>query len=321
MKTNLLRHILPFVALGFVAAGTASAQTAIPGGTHSAAYVISKPGSYYLAANRVMTKGSESIIEINAPDVTIDLRGHTLSFAAGTTGSGHGIQADMAINVEIRNGSIQDTPAQAVYASQNGGAVLRLVDLRIAGTNGIYSNTRNTTIERCQIIDTKQGSAIRFDQAGGVVRHCTISNVLNGSGVDVTAGSTVAENVISDTSLSGIYMSASGPRGGIVSENNISNANLSGHQWHGGVRISINGVMVSRNSIAGAKSSGIRFETVWGVADGNVVCATLAGLNGATGVGIQTFTTATVLRNNTGAGNAGGFLAGAATDGGGNVTN
>lgn len=319
MKTNLLRLLLPLAAFGFVAAGTASAQTAIPGGTHSSSYVISKPGSYYLAANRVMSNGNDSAIAIQVPDVTIDLRGHTVSFTPGAVGPGVGIQADTAVNVEIRNGSIQDTPGKAIYVPNTGSAGLRLIDLRIAGTQGVYSNAKNTTIDRCQIIDTVTYAAIAIDAVGGMVRNCTISNVPSSVGINVTGGTMVTGNVISDTSFSAIVVFSKS--GGLVSDNTISNANLSGHQAHGGIRIMGQGVMVSRNNVVGAKSHGIRFESVSGVADGNVVCLTAPGSNGASGVGIQTFTTATIVRNNSGSGNAAAFLSGAATNGGGNVSN
>ncbi len=221
MKSNLLRLVLPLAVLGFVAAGTAAAQTAIPGGTHSTTFVINKPGSYYLAGNRTMSDPGNHIIQITARDVTLDLRGFSLSHTG--KGSGAGIRVETVENVEIRNGSI--VAAAFMGVSAGAGQGLRLLDLRVVASahNGIYSQASETYIERCHVMEagsfginlafthnvivdtTVSGSALSSVALGKFGRAARLM-VRGGSvGVNLGEGSTLEESSVIGSSDTGIF--------------------------------------------------------------------------------------------------------------------
>lgn len=186
MKTNLVRLVLPLAALAFVAAGTASAQTAIPGGAHSATYVISKPGSYYLSGNRTTTDGSVSNIRITAADVTLDLRGFILS------GGVQGVTIPSTENVEIRNGTIANV---STGVDTDGGSGLRLIDLRVVSTDsvGIESAAEGTQIDRCHVSDAGE-HGIYTNGAGSLITDCVVVN--SGAGITVSEGSKVVRSTV-----------------------------------------------------------------------------------------------------------------------------
>ncbi|HEX2100217.1 MAG TPA: hypothetical protein VHF69_06130 [Candidatus Synoicihabitans sp.] len=78
MKNLILSCLLAVLPLSLFAAS----GTAIPGGNQNTPFVIDKPGAYYLAANRTMTKLNVwAAIEIKADNVTLDLNGFTLGLA------------------------------------------------------------------------------------------------------------------------------------------------------------------------------------------------------------------------------------------------
>src|SRR5688572_4273273 len=62
---------------------TPTGPKVIPGGTFTTPYVISAPGAYVLGGNRTVSADT-NVIEITAPDVTLDLNGFAVDQATGT---------------------------------------------------------------------------------------------------------------------------------------------------------------------------------------------------------------------------------------------
>lgn len=89
LSSSFAFAVLPlasFAAQPTTSSVPAAGGTAIPGGSQSTSYVISKSGAYYLSADRVMTAHVAGIV-VNVPDVTIDLNGSTLRFIGAGGGN------------------------------------------------------------------------------------------------------------------------------------------------------------------------------------------------------------------------------------------
>lgn len=228
MKTSLISLIalaaLPLVSFAGAPSGStppAIGGTAIPGGSQTTSYVITKSGAYYLSADRVMA-ADVNAITVNATDVTIDLNGCTLSFTTGSTANG--IEIPAVSNVEIRNGSINDVPSDAIKAV--GGSGLRVIDVRVttAGKSGVNSTTAMTTVDRSNF--TYCGSF------GVYVYNCVSARVTNSNAsyngqtgicLPVVSNSEVSSCQATHNQRSGITMSAHGclALNNVVSENNL----------------------------------------------------------------------------------------------------
>jgi hypothetical protein len=190
MKSSFLRILLPFAALAFVGAGSAFAQknsgtstgpTVIPGGTVTSTYVINKSGSYVLGGDRVMSTAQTHVIEIAAPDVTLDLGGFSLSCLAGVT-PGHGVYMASTDNVEIRNGTVAKTN-MGVYAASGKGLRINNVRFTSGFKGGVYVETNATQIDRCQVVDSGSYGLAVFG-FGALITDCVVSN----SGTAFTLG-------------------------------------------------------------------------------------------------------------------------------------
>ncbi len=335
MKSILLRLVLPLAALAFVAPAASFAQkgkndsgsspsspVVIPGGNVTETYVISTSGSYVLGGNRVMGDGAKHVIVISAADVTLDLAGHTLSYASGVTGGGYAINVPLAVNVEIRNGSIARTPHVAIGSLEHSGSGLRVIDLRLSDTGGIHSYGQNTHIERCAVFDTSVYAAIYLGGNGGSVINCQVRDVPDGIGIYVQGGSRVVGNTVFNTKLGGIYVSAaSSQSGSLVLENSVQSANNSRMALAAGIQVHGTAIQVRNNAIGYAGTFGIWCDGTGNLVEGNVVGKTRFDTANVRGHGILSSSDTNVVRNNCGAENSGEFLSGSYTNGGGNFGN
>lgn len=210
-------------------------------GNATATFVISQPGSYYLAANLAGESGKSGIV-VGASDVTIDLAGFTLTGADdgiyGITGATLSEQ-----NIHITNGTFRNWADTAVYFPSSGRCVvsdLTLIDNKDSGISlGIFSRVENclvqggtvgffldsgTSIRKTTIFNTT-GSAIALSSGNGHVEDCNISNCSYGigesaggdaritgciinnitnTGISLCANNYVADNLISDCAVAGI---------------------------------------------------------------------------------------------------------------------
>lgn len=310
---SLLFAVLPLSA--FAASGTA-----IPGGSQSTPFVINKPGAYYLAANRVMTATGLNAIQIEAPDVTLDLNGFTLSFT-NINGTGYGIMITSE-NVEIRNGSITTVPYGAIRSV--GGAATRVIDVRVSDSAGIQLVSSASLVERCHIIDSR-GQAVLLGGHGCTLKDSHIYYVepFAGSstshGVYASTACKVVGNHFESTRGSAIYCPGSGA---LIADNHVYEANLGKSSSAAGILASGSHVRVRGNSVYGCLGAGITLtENSYGcVVENNVVGRTEAA-SPLVGSAIVSQVPSTILRGNMGMGNAGGLIAGNFIDGGNNVGN
>ncbi|PTY07663.1 hypothetical protein DB347_05380 [Opitutaceae bacterium EW11] len=211
------------------AASFAASGTAIPGGNQAAPFVISKPGAYYLAADRVMTDPSKNAIEVAASDVTLDLNGYTLRFSSDE-GTGLAISAGTIYNLEIRNGSIAYLPSTAisVWSGEN----VRIIDVRIhdsATGFGITSGAANTLVERCHISLVNKYAVNLWSGTGDVIRNNQIVNCTNG--IHASANARVSHNTVQQIPGNGIEVGGES----LIDHNTVLYANKNRSTTGGGI--------------------------------------------------------------------------------------
>jgi hypothetical protein len=179
--------------------GTPTGPTVIPGGTFTTPYVISAPGAYVLGGNRTVSI-DVNVIEIIAPDVTLDLSGFALDQASGGQ---RGIMASVVENLEVRNGSVLH--ASIGIDAQNGKG-LRVRDVRFVGAkySGVRSFAEGTQIERCRVDDAIHGMIVGGH--GSLVTDCVLNAATqSGLGVSMSQGS-MAVRVVATGFLWGFQM-------------------------------------------------------------------------------------------------------------------
>ena len=276
MKNTLLSLIalvaLPLVSFAGQPASTPTVGfggTAIPGGPQSTSYVITKPGSYYLAGDRSMTADVSAII-VNVPDVTIDLNGCTLSFTGGSTANG--IEIPATSNVEIRNGSINDVPANGIKAVN--GSILRIIDVHVsnAGLSGLSSTASLNTVDRCDFSGCGvDGIYISSPSAASQVKNTTTANngrmgiVLNFSSGSEVAGCRSQRNQMSGIALTGESC--------LVANNVVYNNNLANVANHGGISVA-SWSTVRNNAVSINHINGIYVADTGCTVEGNTITVT-----------------------------------------------
>lgn len=155
-------------------------------GDNSSRYIISTSGSYFLPFNINIGAQDAILIGAGARDVTIDLRGHTIScslLTAAITAAPSGVSR----TVTIRNGSIRSpgpTPVanSAIRLEEIEGVVIE--DLRVEGTQSGIITGNDATIRRCDV--------------RGIP-----SNIADGAGISVGSGSIIEDCRVRDVSGSG----------------------------------------------------------------------------------------------------------------------
>jgi hypothetical protein len=275
MKLPSLRFLLPVAALAFLAQGEAlaeknggsssSAPVVIPGGSVSTTFVISQPGSYLLGGNREMTDVTKPIVEITAPDVTLDLQGFALVFPTPAT-TGNGIHIAATENVSIRDGSISNAK-YGVYADSGKG--LTLAHLRVnGGAYGLFSKVGATQVKDCRVQDTTvngihvavTGSSVRNSQvypAAGVgiyankaeISHCEIEG--GAVGVQLMFFCTLANSRVSGATTSGVDM-----LGSCV----VRNSHIVFNYATGIVASSTGNMLITSTMSAGGVQRGVRVQ-------------------------------------------------------------
>lgn len=192
---------------------------------------ITSPGLYYLVED-ISTTGDG--IRISTSNVTLDLRGFTLS-----GGTGHGVSetSEFVGNNKVRNGRVQLWDQNGVYLG-DGGEVERIYALVNGGvgivvngwpTTGSVSNSvaignqtggiSGNTIENCRA-EGNQGFGIATD--GPRVADCTVVDNPIGIVLNDNIGS-VAERNVCVQNLKGIVAYGSGH---IIRANNIVDNDL-----------------------------------------------------------------------------------------------
>ena len=163
------------------------------------AFVIDKPGSYYLAGNRYANGDG---IRVEANDVTIDLKGYNLVYSPGIPeGPAYGIRILNRRNVEIRNGTITKFPTNGIDEQYGEGH--RVINLRVLsnGQHGIVLVGAGFLVKDCTVAD---------NTAFGIYAHynSTVTGNLaynNQDGVDAGGRCTVTGNTTYGNRMVGIY--------------------------------------------------------------------------------------------------------------------
>lgn len=138
---------------------------------------ITAPGSYVLI-NDITASGT--VLQINAPDVTLDLNGFTISQDGGRRADGIFLGAN-ARNVEIRNGTVRGFGRHGIFALSPA-VGLRVINMRSV-ENGFFG--------------------LNIESPNALVQGCTLSD--NGSlGASVRSGSLVVDNVITSNGAFGL---------------------------------------------------------------------------------------------------------------------
>lgn len=213
MRMNMLRGMFVFAsfAVSSVLAQGPLAPTGAPGPTMKTLdqiearspitnipFIISTPGSYYLAGSLSMTSGTRGIT-IASGDVTVDLNGFSLR---GTNGTGIYVGNTIYSNIVIRNGSIERWTQYGIDADFADNLTVRDVQVRKTGDAGIRLGM-NTLVENCQVMDS--GDGIRGYYVGCAIRKCQIMNV-SGNGIELSNRSIVENSQVAGCGDNGIYI-------------------------------------------------------------------------------------------------------------------
>lgn len=177
-------------------------------GDSTAQYVISAPGSYYLANGNVSGASGRAAIAVTASDVSIDLNGFALLGAAGST---RGIEIRTAVaNLFIGHGSIRNFPLAGIAytgAPPVSVALERLSIGNITGGPGILlgdgvSSTAALRAERC-VIQGVVGAGLQLS-ANGLVQSCSVNGVTG----DANGGFGIQAGTVSDSEAYNITCSS-----------------------------------------------------------------------------------------------------------------
>lgn len=164
-------------------------------------FIISSPGSYYLPASFTAATG-RSGISITADDVTLDLRGNTVT---GVAGGLSGINFANRLRVRVHNGIIRSFPAAGINAGSSEGTVLENLIVEGCGTSGILVGF-NARLTDCQARNnTGASNGIQTNNGAIVVRCHAIGN--GGGGIAPGAESTVRDSVARANGADGIILS------------------------------------------------------------------------------------------------------------------
>jgi len=207
-------------------------------GSGEAMHVIHQRGNYYLTGDIVATAGKHGI-QINAPDVTIDLNGFTL---IGTgEADRHGItllndDGGDGANLSVRNGRIRNWSGAIQYFSRGAGVLedlqiencrygihlseaLRVSRCQVMGNGasrgGIVLNYGNSFVQDCRVkglSSTEETYGIHLDR--GMVVRCVVTEI---SGSALSRGIWIKEgdSTVSDCSVFYVSTSSTGKAIGI----------------------------------------------------------------------------------------------------------
>lgn len=207
---------------------------------------ISTPGSYYLTGNFSLVSGVAIIV--SAPNVTIDLRGHTLSggnitISLGATATSatiaNGNFAQSATAIAAAAGAT-DTVVRNVTITGNTAAAMILADravvdnIKIAGQAATFNAGITvgpaSRVTNCSISGVRERALVLG--LDSTASNILISDVNNGSAVSMAARTQLTDaqinNVNGDAVTTDIQTGPSALGGVVISRVNVSNVALNG---------------------------------------------------------------------------------------------
>jgi hypothetical protein len=258
--------------------------TAIPAGSVATTFVISKPGAYYLAGERVMTDNTKPIIAIACDDVTLDLSGYSISFADASAGNSPAIISSKT-NIEIRNGSVANVPNTGInlYSTTQSRVVgVRVSDVVIGSGISVGSAA---LVNDCELFNCDSGISVG---SGSAVENCRVTKT-NGTGIYANTSCIIRSNVVRSTKGSGILCNYSS----LIEGNCVTDANLSNSDMGAGIWLTNGATTVRGNQISycGARSICVNGKAL---IDGNTIYS-----NDAAHIALVCYNyTASAYRNN-----------------------
>jgi parallel beta-helix repeat protein len=162
---------------------------------------LTQRGSYYLTGDVNFTDTAHNAITVGCNDVTIDLKGYTITGPNATNYSG--IYMSGRTNVEIRNGTIRDFHC-GVHEYDAGISGHRVIDIRAISNNyrGIKLASNGSLVKDCTAV--LNGDIGIYAPAGSAVTGSTA--LYNGNtGIYAYRGCTVTGNTAYENDNDGIY--------------------------------------------------------------------------------------------------------------------
>ncbi|MEN1727351.1 MAG: right-handed parallel beta-helix repeat-containing protein [Pseudomonadota bacterium] len=268
-------------AIDLIAA--ASDEVALPIGQADLPFLIDSPGSYYLTENLSFPGQDSAAIRITTNDVTLDLRGFSLT--GDGLGTGSGIQF-FGAQIVIKDGrvmrfggdgiestltSANNTRLEDIVASNNGGQGIALsgssnflVDCtaRANGADGISSGGGSLIVQ--SIAQSNGGNGISVGSDSNVER--TTSTFNQGAGIQLGTRSRAGGNVASFNVESGI----AGLGDNFITDNRLTNNNTGNNSFQGGIRTGAES-LVSDNSLSKNAISGVYVTGNGTLVDNNTI--------------------------------------------------
>ncbi|MDF7801910.1 right-handed parallel beta-helix repeat-containing protein [Pontiellaceae bacterium B1224] len=178
-------------------------------------HVISVPGSYYLSENIEVSLPSG--IQINSPDVSLDLNGFTVSRISGSGGYGIYIENEMD-RATVRSGSIVGFDS-GIYGYYADSCLLEKLAVSGCTSSGIYAGTVARLVD-CRAHDNP-GSGIRAG-SGSNLSGCTANNNQGTYGIQASSGSSLRDSTAYYNQVSyGIYVGSGSSLRGCTAYRNI----------------------------------------------------------------------------------------------------
>lgn len=189
---------------------------------------ITKSGSYRLNSNLTVKKSGVDAIDVNVPNVTIDLSGFTIT---GGVVAINALSAGAA-NVTVMNGSITSAAGGALLSD---GAVVRNVRVsNLTGGSGFFNaitcgnscTLAGNTVYTVNASNPGGPPAAMVAGSNSLVLNNTVTGTVGGSGIaiGVNGNSVVSGNTSSNNANSGILIG--GP--GVIVSHNTANSNTTG---------------------------------------------------------------------------------------------
>jgi hypothetical protein len=237
---------------------------------------INAPGSYALSGDLELGTGAANAIELNADDVTIDLRG--FSIFGGGLASGSGVAMTGRTGVEIRNGTVEGFVTSAIRESSAAARAHRVIEIvvRDSGGHGVDLAGAGHLVRDCEIANSGvvggaqgagiwlgPGSALRRSSAlanaregirlaeGGIVADA-LAEANDGVGIAVGEGSVVVRSSVRQSGADGILAGAHA----VIRENASANNGSPAPPESAGIRAGRGSVLV-RNVANDNRQSGI----------------------------------------------------------------
>jgi hypothetical protein len=302
MRNLLLTMVLVLLALphasvagdGVIELNLAAMTAGIPslGDAPGPPLTIGQPGSYILTSDLGVTGVNETVVEITASNVTLDLNGFSvrcfwaLTPCKNSAGTGQGIVMDGVDGVTIKNGAVRDMADHGIYWTDGEGMVFESLHVVDNGGYGIASfpPALQGRVTRCTA-ERNAGTGIAMPPDSIIERSLARFNA--DAGFFSSSGSLVTENVSSDNGGAGFIVSIGSTVRLNVSTSNTDEGFLLGLEL--GNNAVIGGSAVGNVAVDNGQR-GIDMDSVWGWSGNHLHENNNGNANAQSAGGIQTGT-------------------------------